>query len=100
MKDPKGQKIFGSYKNIMSDAAIRIRDDGTTLSPAAAKWLANYVKVRYNVEHQRRENPQIGYSASGYLPDRHRRPAIFRRAPSFVAARFRSDSRRPAKAAT
>jgi putative tricarboxylic transport membrane protein len=49
-KDPKGQKIFGPYKNIMSDAAIRIRDDGTTLSPAAAKWLANYVKVRYDVD--------------------------------------------------
>jgi hypothetical protein len=49
-KDPKGEKIFGPYKNIMSDAAIRIRDDGTTLSPAAAKWLANYVKVRYDVD--------------------------------------------------
>ena len=49
-KDPKGQKIFGPYKNIMSDAAIRIRDDGTTLSPDAAKWLGNYVKVRYNVD--------------------------------------------------
>jgi tripartite-type tricarboxylate transporter receptor subunit TctC len=49
-KDPKGQKIFGPYKNIMSDAAIRIRDDGTKLSPAAAKWLGNYVKVRYDVD--------------------------------------------------
>ena len=49
-KDPKGEKIFGPYKNIMSDAAIRIRDDGTTLSPAAAKWLGNYVKVRYDVD--------------------------------------------------
>jgi tripartite-type tricarboxylate transporter receptor subunit TctC len=50
MNDPKGQKIFGPYKNIMSDAAIRIRDEGTTLSPDAAKWLADYVKVRYNVD--------------------------------------------------
>jgi putative tricarboxylic transport membrane protein len=49
-KDAKGQKIFGPYKNIMSDAAIRIRDDGTTLSPSAAKWLANYVKVRYDID--------------------------------------------------
>lgn len=49
-KDPKGQKIFGPYKNIMSDAAIKIRDDGTSLSPDAAKWLTNYVKVRYDVD--------------------------------------------------
>ena len=50
IKDPKGEKIFGPYKNIMSDAAIKIRDDGTTLSPDAAKWLANYVKVRFDVD--------------------------------------------------
>jgi hypothetical protein len=49
MKDPKGKKIFGPYKNIMSDAAIAIRDDGTTLNPEAAKWLSKYVKDRFNV---------------------------------------------------
>jgi len=49
-KSPKGQKIFGPYKNIIGDAAIKIRDDGTTLSPEAAKWLAKYVKVRYDVD--------------------------------------------------
>lgn len=49
-KDPKGQKIFGPYKNIMSDAAIKIRDNGTTLSPDAAKWLTKYVKLRYDVD--------------------------------------------------
>jgi hypothetical protein len=49
MKTPAGKEIFGPYKNIMSDAAIRIRDEGTTISPEAAKWLANYVKVRYDV---------------------------------------------------
>lgn len=48
-KDPKGQKIFGPYKNIIGDAAIRIRDAGTTLSPDAAKYLAEYVKVRYDI---------------------------------------------------
>jgi tripartite-type tricarboxylate transporter receptor subunit TctC len=49
-KSPKGQKIFGPYKNIIGDAAVKIRDDGTTLSPSAAKWLAKYVKVRYDVD--------------------------------------------------
>lgn len=49
-KSPQGQKIFGPYKNIIGDAAIKIRDDGTTLSPDAAKWLAKYVKVRYDVD--------------------------------------------------
>lgn len=49
-KSPKGQKIFGPYKNIIGDAAIKIRDDGTTLSPDAAKWLAKYVKIRYDVD--------------------------------------------------
>lgn len=49
MQDPKGQKIFGPYKNIMSDAAIAIRDDGTTLTPEAAKWLSAYVKDHFNM---------------------------------------------------
>jgi tripartite-type tricarboxylate transporter receptor subunit TctC len=49
-KDPKGQKIFGPYKNIIGDAAIKIRDEGTTLSPEAAKYLTKYVKVRYDVD--------------------------------------------------
>jgi tripartite-type tricarboxylate transporter receptor subunit TctC len=49
MKDPKGQKIFGPYKNIMTDAAIKIRDDGTTLKPEAAKWLSAYVKDHFNM---------------------------------------------------
>jgi tripartite-type tricarboxylate transporter receptor subunit TctC len=49
MKDPKGQKIFGPYKNIMSDAAIAIRDQGTTLKPEAAKWLSSYVKDHFNM---------------------------------------------------
>jgi len=49
MQGPKGKKIFGPYKNIMSDAAIKIRDDGTTLNPESAKWLAKYVKDRFNL---------------------------------------------------
>ena len=48
-KDPKGQKIFGPYKNIIGDGAIRIRDAGTTLSPDAAKYLADYVQKRYDI---------------------------------------------------
>jgi tripartite-type tricarboxylate transporter receptor subunit TctC len=49
MQTPKGQKIFGPYKNIMTDAAIKIRDDGTTLKPESAKWLAAYVQQRFNI---------------------------------------------------
>lgn len=49
MKSPKGKKIFGPYKNIMTDAAIQIRDNGTTLKPEAAKWLANYVNEHYQI---------------------------------------------------
>jgi len=50
MRSPKGQKIFGPYKNIMTDAAIKIRDQGTTLDPKAADWLASYVDERYNIK--------------------------------------------------
>lgn len=49
MKTPNGQKIFGPYKNIMTDAAIKIRDAGTTLKPESAKWLAAYVKDHFNI---------------------------------------------------
>lgn len=49
MQDAKGRKIFGPYKNIMTDAAITIRDKGTTLDAQSAKWLASYVKDRFNV---------------------------------------------------
>lgn len=49
MQDAKGQKIFGPYKNIMTDAAIKIRDEGTTLKPASAKWLAKYVRDHFNL---------------------------------------------------
>lgn len=49
MKTPKGQKVFGPYKNIMTDAAIKIRDHGTTLEKSSANWLAKYVKDRYNI---------------------------------------------------
>lgn len=49
MQSAKGKKIFGPYKNIMTDAAIQIRDDGTTLSPEAAKWLSAYVKDHFNI---------------------------------------------------
>lgn len=49
MKSPKGQKVFGPYKNIMTDAAIKIRDQGTTLDKSSAEWLAKYVSERYNI---------------------------------------------------
>ena len=49
MKTAKGQKVFGPYKNIIGDAAIKIRDNGTTLDKDAAQWLAKYVKDRYNI---------------------------------------------------
>jgi hypothetical protein len=50
MQSPKGQKIFGPYKNIMTDAAIKIRDNGTKLDPKAAEWLASYVDQRYDIK--------------------------------------------------
>ncbi|MDH3316354.1 MAG: hypothetical protein OER43_11400 [Gammaproteobacteria bacterium] len=49
MSSPKGQKVFGPYKNIMTDGAIKIRQLGTTLEPESAKWLAKYVKDRFNI---------------------------------------------------
>ena len=33
----------------MSDAAIKIRDNGTTLNAESAKWLEKYVRDRFNV---------------------------------------------------
>jgi len=41
--------VFGPYKNIIGDAAIKIRDNGTTLDKDAAGWLTKYVKDRYNI---------------------------------------------------
>ncbi len=49
MQTAKGKKVFGPYKNIIGDAAIKIRDNGTTLDKDAAQWLAKYVKDRYNI---------------------------------------------------
>lgn len=49
MQTDKGKKVFGPYKNIIGDAAIAIRDDGTTLKPEAAKWLSAYVKDHFNI---------------------------------------------------
>ncbi len=49
MQTAKGQKVFGPYKNIIGDAAIAIRDDGTKLNPEAAKWLSAYVKDHFNI---------------------------------------------------
>jgi tripartite-type tricarboxylate transporter receptor subunit TctC len=49
MKTPKGQKVFGPYKNIIGDSAIAIRDNGTKLTPEAAQWLSAYVKDHFNI---------------------------------------------------
>lgn len=48
-KDPQGKKVFGPYKNIIGDVTVAIRNDGTALDPQAAKWLAAYVKDRFNI---------------------------------------------------
>lgn len=48
-KDPKGMKVFGPYKNIIGEAAVAIMEDGTTLKPQPAKWLASYVKDHFNI---------------------------------------------------
>lgn len=49
MQTSKGKKVFGPYKNIIGDAAIAIRDEGTTLEPEAAKWLSAYVRDHFNI---------------------------------------------------
>lgn len=49
MKTPKGKKVFGPYKNLMTDAAAKIQKEGTTLTPEAGEWLGKYVKERYNL---------------------------------------------------
>jgi tripartite-type tricarboxylate transporter receptor subunit TctC len=49
MRDPRGQKIFGPYPNIMTDAAKRIFENGTKLDRKAARWLAGYVDDRFDV---------------------------------------------------
>ena len=49
MQTPKGKKVFGPYKNIIGDSAIAIRDQGTTLTPEAAKWLSVYVKQHFDM---------------------------------------------------
>ncbi len=54
MKDPefldKRGKIFGDYPQTIGAAAIPIRDKATTITPAAKKWLAGYLKTRHDVD--------------------------------------------------
>ncbi len=50
MKTPKGLKVFGPYKNLMTEAAAKIQKDGTTLTAASGEWLGKYVKERYNLK--------------------------------------------------
>jgi tripartite-type tricarboxylate transporter receptor subunit TctC len=49
MRDARGQKIFGPYRNITTEAASRIFEAGTKLDKPSAKYLAGYVSERYNV---------------------------------------------------
>ncbi len=50
MKTPKGLKVFGPYKNLMTAAAAKIQKEGTTLTPQAGEWLGKYVEERYNLK--------------------------------------------------
>lgn len=54
LKDPafveKRQKRLGTYKQTIGKAAIPIRDKATNVSPAARKWLAAYLKSRFNYD--------------------------------------------------
>ncbi|MEC7646976.1 MAG: tripartite tricarboxylate transporter substrate-binding protein [Pseudomonadota bacterium] len=53
MADPdfqsKRAKIFGPFEQTIGDAAIGIRNKATTIPPNARKWLAKYVKERYDI---------------------------------------------------
>jgi len=57
LKDPeylaKAQEEAGPYPQIVGDAATPIIKDSVTISPAAKKWIAKYVKVRYDVDLER-----------------------------------------------
>ena len=54
LKDPeylaKAQEEAGPYPQIVGDAAAPIIKQSVTISPAAKKWIAKYVKVRYDVD--------------------------------------------------
>ena len=54
MADPdfqaKRAKIFGPFEQTIGDEAIGIRDKATQIPPNAKKWLAKYVKDRYQID--------------------------------------------------
>jgi len=54
LKDPeylaKAQEEAGPYPQIVGDAAAPIIKESVAISPAAKKWIAKYVKVRYDVD--------------------------------------------------
>jgi len=54
LKDPEfvkqRQKRLGVYKQTIGKAAIPIRDKATNVSPEARKWLASYLKSRFNYD--------------------------------------------------
>lgn len=54
LKDPEfvkqRQKRLGVYKQTIGKAAIPIRDKATNVSPEAIKWLASYLKSRFNYD--------------------------------------------------
>ena len=46
----KRAKIFGPFTQTIGDEAFGIRDKATQIPPNAKKWLAKYVKERYDIE--------------------------------------------------
>jgi len=46
----KSEKAIGRYPNMLGDDAKKIVTNGTKLDPAVKKWLAAWVKRKYNVD--------------------------------------------------
>jgi hypothetical protein len=46
----KRAKIFGPFTQTIGDEAFAIRDKATQIPPNAKKWLAKYVKERYDID--------------------------------------------------
>jgi tripartite-type tricarboxylate transporter receptor subunit TctC len=46
----KASERFGPYRQIIGEAVVPIMKEAVTISPNAKKWIARYLKVRYDVD--------------------------------------------------
>jgi tripartite-type tricarboxylate transporter receptor subunit TctC len=46
----KAHERFGPYRQIIGEAIVPIMKEAVTISPKAKKWIAHYLKVRYDVD--------------------------------------------------